>query len=151
MSREIWGWPCTRSSLVLAKYVMLLLLAFFLSSQMQQMLSATSFQIALLSGQNWETNLQLYAVGAVFLIASTVWYTIFRTKPSVYVLAAPWIVFGIVFFMIGLPSLVQAFVPGHRAIANTATWSYAVRSAAAFLFFGINFQNSNQGLSGPRF
>jgi alpha-1,3-glucan synthase len=106
---------------------------------MQQMLSATSFQITLLSGQNWETNLQLYVLGAVFLAASTVWYTMFRMKPSVYVLAAPWLFFGIAFFMIGLPSVSSVFVPGHRAIANAATWSYAVGSAAAFLFFGLNF------------
>jgi len=122
MSREIGGWPL---------YTIIIGLG--------QMLSATSFQITLLSGQNWETNLQLYVLGAVFLAASTVWYTMFRMKPSVYVLAAPWIFFGIAFFMIGLPSVIKAIAPGHRAIANAATWSYAIGSAAAFLFFGLNF------------
>jgi alpha-1,3-glucan synthase len=69
------------------------------------MLSATSFQITLLSGQNWQTDLQLYVLGGVFLAASTVWYTMFRLKPSVYVLAAPWLFFGLAFLLIGLPGI----------------------------------------------
>jgi alpha-1,3-glucan synthase len=103
------------------------------------MLSATSFQITLLSGQNWQTNLQLYVLGGVFLAASTVWYTMFRLKPSVYVLSLPWIFFGVAFFMIGLPSVVPSMIHAHNALASASTWSYAVGSAAAFLFFGLNF------------
>jgi alpha-1,3-glucan synthase len=103
------------------------------------MLSATSFQITLLTGQNWQNNLQLYVLGGVFLAASAVWYPLFRLKPSVYVLSAPWIFFGLAFFMIGLPSVSKALEPAHTALANAATWCYAVASAAGFLFFGLNF------------
>ncbi|THH17817.1 hypothetical protein EW146_g3074 [Bondarzewia mesenterica] len=116
MAREIGGWPL---------YTI--------------MLSATSFQITLLSGQNWADDLQLYVLGAVFLAASAVWYPLFRLKPSVYVLSAPWLFFGLAFFLIGLPSLTQALHPAHKVISNIATWCYAVASAAAFLFFGLNF------------
>jgi alpha-1,3-glucan synthase len=104
-----------------------------------QMLSATSFQITLLSGQNWETDLQLYVLGAVFLAASGVWYALFRYKPSIWVLAGPWIFFGIAFFLIGLPSLHSSLKGAHDALSSAATWSYAVASAAAFCFFGLNF------------
>lgn len=104
-----------------------------------QMLSATSFQITLLTGRNWQDNIQLYVLGGVFLAASAVWYPLFRLKPSVYVLSAPWIFFGLAFFLIGLPSVATALVPAHRALASAATWSYAIASAAAFLFFGLNF------------
>lgn len=103
------------------------------------MISATSFQITLLTGRNWEDNLQLYVLGGVFLAASAVWYPLFRLKPSIYVLSTPWLFFGLAFLMIGLPSVSSAFHPAHRIIANIATWSYAVGSAAAFLFFGLNF------------
>jgi len=103
------------------------------------MLSATSFQITLLSGRSWQDDVQLYVLGGVFLAASVVWYLLFRLKPSVYVLSAPWIFFGLAFFMIGLPSVTSALVPAHRALASVATWSYAIASAAAFLFFGLNF------------
>lgn len=103
------------------------------------MLSATSFQITLLTGRNWQDNLQLYVLGGVFLAASAVWYPMFRLKPSVYVLSAPWIFFGLAFFMIGLPSVHAALAPAHRALSNAATWCYAAASAAGFLFFGLNF------------
>ncbi|EIN07319.1 modular protein with glycoside hydrolase family 13 and glycosyltransferase family 5 domains [Punctularia strigosozonata HHB-11173 SS5] len=122
LAREIGGWPL---------YTIIIALG--------QMLSATSFQITLLSGQNWETDLQLYVLGGVFLAASGVWYTLFRLKPSVYILSAPWLFFGIAFFLIGLPSVADVFVPAHDALSSAATWSYAVASAAAFAFFGLNF------------
>ncbi|KAF8892560.1 glycoside hydrolase family 13 and glycosyltransferase family 5 protein [Infundibulicybe gibba] len=122
LSREIGGWPL---------YTIIIGLG--------QMLSATSFQITLLTGRNWQDNLQLYVLGGVFLASSAVWYPLFRLKPSVYVLSAPWIFFGLAFFLIGLPSVSSALLPAHKAMASAATWSYAVASAAAFLFFGLNF------------
>ena len=103
------------------------------------MLSATSFQLTLLSGQNSQNSLQLYVLGGVFLAASAVWYPLFRLKPSVYVLSLPWIFFGLAFFLIGLPSVGKALNPAHTALSNAATWCYAVASAAGFLFFGLNF------------
>ncbi|OBZ75598.1 Cell wall alpha-1,3-glucan synthase mok13 [Grifola frondosa] len=122
LSREIFGWPI---------YTIIIAIG--------QMLGATSFQITLLSGQNSETNLQLYVLGGVFLAASLVWYFLFRVKPSVYVLSAPWLFFGIAFFLIGLPSVASALRPAHVGLASAATWAYAIASAAAFLFFGLNF------------
>lgn len=103
------------------------------------MLAATSFQITLLSGKNWVEDLQLYVLGGVFLAATAVWYPLFRLRPSVWVLTLPWLFFGLAFFMIGLPSVHKIFVPAHKALASAATWSYAVGSAAAFAFFGLNF------------
>ena len=103
------------------------------------MLGATSFQITLLSGQNSQNDLQLYVLGGIFLMASGVWYSLFRLKPSIYVLAFPWIFFALAFFLIGLPSISNIFKPSHQIITNVATWCYAVASAAAFLYFGLNF------------
>ncbi|CAA7271667.1 unnamed protein product [Cyclocybe aegerita] len=122
MSREIGGWPLY--TIVIA---------------MGQMLSATSFQITLLTGRNWQDAVGLYVLGAVFLVASSVWYPLFRLKPSIYVLSFPWIFFGLAFLLIGLPSVNSALHPAHRALSNVATWCYAVASAAGFLFFGLNF------------
>ncbi|KAF9541123.1 glycoside hydrolase [Agrocybe pediades] len=104
------------------------------------MLSATSFQITLLTGRNWQDNVQLYVLGGVFLAATAaVWYPMFRLKPSVYVLALPWIFFGLGFFLIGLPSVHESLHPAHRVLSSIATWCYAIGSAAGFLFFGLNF------------
>ncbi|KAG8934063.1 Cell wall alpha-1,3-glucan synthase ags1 [Tulasnella sp. 418] len=122
MQREIAGWPLY--TIIIA---------------MGQMLGATSFQITLLSGQNWQEDLQLYVLSGVFLAASIVWYTLFRYKPSVYVLSIPWLFFALAFFMVGLPSVHSIFMPAQKALTSAATWSYAVASAAAFLYFGLNF------------
>jgi alpha-1,3-glucan synthase len=122
MSREIGGWPL---------YTIVMALG--------QVLSATSFQITLLSGQSSQDNLQLYVLGGVFLAASAVWYPMFRLKPSFWVLSAPWLFFGLAFFIIGLPSLTAALHPAQKPLASVATWCYAVASAAAFIFFGLNF------------
>ena len=74
MSRTVWGWPLY--TIILAS---------------GRLLGATIFQITLLSGQNFQTNLQLYVLGSVFLAALFVWYLLFHLKPSVYVLPALWI------------------------------------------------------------
>jgi hypothetical protein len=60
-------------------------------------------------------------------------------KPSIYCLSIPWIFFGLAFFLVGLPSLHSSLHPAQRALTTVATWCYAVASAAAFLFFGLNF------------
>ncbi|KAK1236528.1 hypothetical protein PQX77_000221 [Marasmius sp. AFHP31] len=122
LSRQIKGWPL---------YTIIIALA--------QMLSATSFQITLLTGKNWQDNLQLYVLGMVFLVASAVWYPMSRLRPSVYVLSMPWVFFGLAFFLIGIPSVSNISGGAHRTLGNLATWSYAVASAAAFAFFGFNF------------
>ena len=104
-----------------------------------QMLAANSYQMTLLTGQNYQDNLQLYVLGGVFLASSIVWYGLFRFKPSVYVLSAPWLFFGIAFFLIAIPSLTPSLASSHTIVSDIATWSYAVSSAAAFAFFGLNF------------
>lgn len=122
MMLEIGGWPL---------YTIVMAIG--------QMFSATSFQITLLSGQNWQEAWQMYVLGGIFLVASAIWYALFRLKPSVWILTAPWFFFGIAFFLIGLPSVSSVFEPSHKLLSAIATWSYAVGSAAAFTFFGLNF------------
>ncbi|KAI0035090.1 glycoside hydrolase family 13 and glycosyltransferase family 5 protein [Vararia minispora EC-137] len=122
MSREIGGWPL---------YTIIIALG--------QVLCATSFQITLLSGQSQQDNVQLYVLGAVFLAASAVWYPLFCLKPSIWVLSAPWLFFGLAFFLIGIPSITTSLNFLHKSLSSVATWCYAVASAASFCFFGLNF------------
>jgi alpha-1,3-glucan synthase len=103
------------------------------------MFGATSFQITLLSGRNSQSDLQLYVLGAVFLAASFVWYTLFRLQPSVHVLSLPWLFFSLALFIIGIPALSSSPTGVHESMANVATWCYAAFSAAAFVYFGLNF------------
>jgi alpha-1,3-glucan synthase len=46
---------------------------------------------------------------------------------------------GIAFFLVGLPSFHGVFQAQQSYIQAAATWSYAIASAAGFLFFGMNF------------
>lgn len=157
MAREIAGWP-----------LYTIVMAF------GQVLSATSFQITLLSGVNSQDNLrlqagqgfslqtkllsggspqdslQLYVLSAVFLAASAMWYPIFRLKPSIWVLSTPWLFFGLAFFFIGLPSLTQDTHPAYSsAMSILASLCYAIASGAAFLFFGLNFGEEAVSVSLP--
>ena len=103
------------------------------------MLSATSYQIVLLSGTNGQADIQLYILGSVFFGASVVWYLLFRLKPAVWVLSMPWFFFGVAFLLIGLPYVSKSLLPAHDALSSVATWAYGVASAGGFAFFGLNF------------
>jgi len=103
------------------------------------MLSATSYQIVLLSGSSGQKDIQLYILGSVFFGASVVWYLLFRFKPSIWVLSLPWFFFGVAFLLIGLPYIHSSLTPAHDILSSVASWSYATASAAGFAFFGLNF------------
>ncbi|KAJ7777588.1 modular protein with glycoside hydrolase family 13 and glycosyltransferase family 5 domains [Mycena maculata] len=122
MGREIFDWPL---------YTIIIGLG--------QMISATSYQMTLLTGKNYQNNTALYILGGFFLGATFVWYPLFRLKPAIWVLGLPWFFFSIAFFLIGLPSISSKILPVHQIIAEVATWSYAIASAAGFAFFGLNF------------
>jgi alpha-1,3-glucan synthase len=102
-------------------------------------LSATSYQIVLLSGTSGQADIQLYILSSVFFGASVVWYLLFRFKPAVWVLSIPWVFFGVAFFLIGLPHIPKSPLPAHDSISSVATWAYGVASAASFALFGLNF------------
>jgi alpha-1,3-glucan synthase len=122
MARKIFGWPL---------YTIVIAIG--------QMLAANSYQMTLFTGQNYQDDVQLYVLGGVFLCSSFVWYSLFWWRPSVYVLSAPWLFFGIAFFLIAIPSLSPSVAQTHTILSDLATWSYAVSSAGAFAFFGLNF------------
>ncbi|KIY53580.1 glycoside hydrolase family 13/glycosyltransferase family 5 protein [Fistulina hepatica ATCC 64428] len=122
LAREIFGWPL---------YTIIMSLG--------QMLGATTFQITLLSGRDYEDDWEVYMIGGVFLAASLLWYVAFRLKPSYYVLSAPWFCYGLAFFLVGLPSVASALNVTHSWLSHIATWFYATASAAGFLFFSLNF------------
>jgi alpha-1,3-glucan synthase len=102
------------------------------------MLSATSYQIVLLSGTSGQADIQLYILGSVFFGASIVWYLLFRFKPAVWVLSLPWFFFGVA-LLIGLPYVSKSLLPAHDILSSIATWAYGIASAAGFAFFGLNF------------
>ena len=103
------------------------------------MLSATSYQIVLLSGSQGESDIQLYIIGSVFFAGSVIWYLLFRFKPAVWVLSLPWFFFGVAFLLIGLPYVSTSLLPAHDILSTIATCAYGIASAGGFAFFGLNF------------
>jgi glycogen synthase len=99
----------------------------------------TSFQLSLLSGSNTLKETDLYIICAIFIAGTLAWYTLFRMKPSVWVLSAPWVVFGCAFTLIGFPSLYGPFTAPRVILQRVSVWLYAAASSAGFLFFGLNF------------
>ena len=93
----------------------------------------------MLSGSNGESNLQLYVTGAVFFVASLVWYLLSSYKPAIWVLSLPWFFFSVAFLLIGLPFISKRLLPAHDILSNIATGAYAIASAGGFAFFGLNF------------
>ena len=140
MARQVFGWPLYTIIIALGQASL-----FYMSKNGQhtdvhlQMLAANSYQITLLTGQNYQNNLQLYVLGTIFLTSSFAWCALFWWKPSVYVLSAPWLFFGTAFFFIAIPSLSPSLASSHTIISDLATWCYAISSSAAFVFFGLNF------------
>ena len=90
------------------------------------MLSATSFQITLLSRRNWQNDLELYVLGAVFVASSVVWYALSPRSTSFPSLGSP----------SDLRSSSSVCHPSLRLymmstiLSSAATWCYTAASAA---------------------
>jgi alpha-1,3-glucan synthase len=103
-----------------------------------QILAANSYQITLLSGEIGQTATKLYIIASIYLAASILWWTVFRLVPSRYVIALPFICYGIAFFILGMAPYGRTF-EARGWIQNVATGFYAVASGSGSLFFALNF------------
>lgn len=103
-----------------------------------QIIAINSYQVTLLTGSIGESSTKLYSIASVYLVASCIWWILYRTLKSVYVLALPWFFYGLAFLLIGMGPA------SHNAhswawIDNMATAFYAIAASSGSLFFGINF------------
>jgi alpha-1,3-glucan synthase len=154
VGRTIGGWPLYAIIISFGQLVSAVRTD-LISFQMHSTDVQTSFQLSLLGGSNTQTEIDLYIICSIFVVATIAWYTLFRMKPSVYVLSLPWLWcvhlllilrnailnprFAVAFILIGFPSLRGVFTPPRKTITRVATYCYAIASAAGFLFFGLNF------------
>ncbi|KAM7214975.1 alpha-1,3-glucan synthase [Rhypophila decipiens] len=110
--------------------------SFFLA--LGQIISVNSYQIVLLTGDTNQTPGKLYSVAATYMVTSIAWWGLERNFKSVYALSAPWVFFGLAFFMIG----VAPFISDWRvadAIEQVATCFYAAGASSGALSFALNF------------
>jgi glycogen synthase len=123
MQTHVLGWPI---------YTICLLLG--------QLLSSTSFQIALLADSATLKQWQFYAMGGVFIVASIMWFVLYRCYESRLVLSLPFLLFGI--------SFLSALMFGPSLISTAPLLLYTVGSAALPYYFALNFgQESGSQIS----
>ncbi|KAL1598886.1 Cell wall alpha-1,3-glucan synthase ags1 [Paraconiothyrium brasiliense] len=103
-----------------------------------QILSANSYQITLLSGEVGQTATKLYTVAGIYLAGSIIWWTLFRTFQSRYVIALPFGCYALAFFVLGIAPYGTSIV-ARGWIQNVATGLYALASGSGSLFFALNF------------
>jgi alpha-1,3-glucan synthase len=103
-----------------------------------QIIAANSYQITLLTGEVGQTATKLYTIASIYLVASILWWFVFRTFKSVVALSTPFIFYGIAFFVIGCAHF-NPTEDGRGWIQNVGTAFYAVASASGSVFFALNF------------
>jgi alpha-1,3-glucan synthase len=109
-----------------------------------QIMAANSYQIVLLTGGSGaDVATKLYVIGAIYIIASCLWWVLFRTMTPRYVMSAPFAMYGLAFIIIGLAPLISP--GGGRSWArNIATGMYATASASGSLYFALNFGDEGE-------
>ncbi|TVY41175.1 Cell wall alpha-1,3-glucan synthase, partial [Lachnellula occidentalis] len=103
-----------------------------------QIIATSSYQITLISGTIGQTPEKLYITAGIYLVTSVVWWTMYRTMKSIYVLSVPFLFYGLAFFLLGLAPYAKDV--GQRGwMQNAATGVYAVASSSGSIFFALNF------------
>lgn len=128
MQRRIGDWPI---------YSFLLALG--------QIIAANSYQITLLTGGQAESNTKLYIVGAIYIVTSCIWWIMFRTLKSIYVLSLPFLFYGMAFLFIGVSPFVKLGA-GRDWMANVATGLYITASSSGSIFFALNFGDEGKSI-----
>jgi alpha-1,3-glucan synthase len=112
------------------------------SKKQGQVIAANSFQLTLLTDQSIQSALQLYVLASIYLVTSVIWWYVFRRFQAIYCLSIPFYLYGLAFFLIGLPSF-SMLAPGRTWINNVGTACYAVASSSGSLFFALNFADES--------
>ncbi|TID22987.1 glycosyltransferase family 5 protein [Venturia nashicola] len=103
-----------------------------------QIMAANSYQITLLSGDQGQTPEKLYIIGGIFMITSCLWWIVFRTLKSMYVLSLPFVFYGLAFVFLGMAPFLS-MGSGRDWMRNIATALYTTASSSGSLFFAMNF------------
>ena len=103
-----------------------------------QIIAANSYQITLLTGEVGEAAEKLYVLASIYLAFSLVWWTVFRTCRSVFVLSIPFFFYGMAFFLLGMAPY-GTTIAGRGWIQNVATACYGAASSSGAFFFSLNF------------
>ncbi|KAK4185416.1 hypothetical protein QBC35DRAFT_465599 [Podospora australis] len=105
---------------------------------LQQVISVSSYQIVLLTGETNQTPEKLYMVAATYMATSLIWWALERNFKSVYCLSAPWFFYGLAFLLIGISPFLPDWRDANR-LEDAATCFYAAGASSGALSFALNF------------
>uniref|UniRef100_A0A093V713 alpha-1,3-glucan synthase n=1 Tax=Talaromyces marneffei PM1 TaxID=1077442 RepID=A0A093V713_TALMA len=103
-----------------------------------QIIAANSYQITLLNGEVGEPAEKLYLIATIYLIFSIVWWIVFRSFRSIFVLSVPFLLYGLAFAFIGISPFVTVST-SRWWIQNVATGLYSAASSSGSIYFALNF------------
>lgn len=79
-------------------------------------------------------------MAAIYIVTSIFWWVSFRTFKSLYVLVAPFALYGLAFFILGLANHLST-IESREWAQNIATGLYAAASSSYGFYFSLNFAN----------
>lgn len=103
-----------------------------------QIVAANSYQITLLSGTVGQTADKLYITASIYLATSAMWWIMFRSVKSVYVLSIPFLFYSLAFLLLGVAPFAHT-IYGRGWVQNVATGMYATASSSGSIYFALNF------------
>jgi alpha-1,3-glucan synthase len=98
-----------------------------------------------LTGEYGKAADKLYVVAAIYIIATLIWWYLFRRVKALYVVSLPFALYGLAFFVLGI-GLYAPNIAATEWVFNIATGLYAVASASGSLFFVLNFGTEGKAL-----
>lgn len=111
-----------------------------------QILAVSSYHITLLTGEVGQSDMEFYIMSSIYITTSLFWWFSFCTYKSVYVLAAPFLFYGLAFFLLALAPLLQSS-KSTRWVQYIATAYYATASSSGGFHWALNFANERLWLS----
>ncbi|KAK4154515.1 glycosyltransferase [Chaetomidium leptoderma] len=103
-----------------------------------QVISVSSYQIVLLTGETTQTPEKLYMVAATYMATSIIWWAMERNFASVYALSAPWFFYGFALLLIGIAPLIPDWRVANK-LEDAATCFYSAGASSGALSFALNF------------
>jgi alpha-1,3-glucan synthase len=91
-----------------------------------------------LTGEYGKAADKLYVVAGIYIVASAIWWYLFRRVKTLYVVSLPFVIYGLAFFVLGMGMYAPNIVATDW-VFNVATGLYAVASASGSLYFVLNF------------
>ncbi|KAL8668001.1 MAG: hypothetical protein Q9168_007129 [Polycauliona sp. 1 TL-2023] len=102
-----------------------------------QIIAANSYQVSLISGQVGESADKLYVIASIYLATTVLWWLLFRTMKSIYVLSLPFGFYGLAFLLLGIAPYANGL--SRTWMQNVATGFYATASSSGAFYFALNF------------